>query len=85
MGLRLAFVLLGIWCASAQAQQAPSARTTHAAKGDQRERNIARQLGQDGLLALEQRQFALAESRLSQAIEYYSAPTLRLARARSRM
>jgi hypothetical protein len=48
------------------------------------ERAAARELGKQGLTALDQGDFAVAEDRLSRAIELHDVPTLRLARARTR-
>jgi hypothetical protein len=48
------------------------------------DRAAARELGKQGLTALDQGDFAKAEDRLSRAIALHDVPTLRLARARAR-
>jgi hypothetical protein len=48
------------------------------------DRAAARELGKQGLTALDQGNFAVAEDRLSRAIALHDVPTLRLARARAR-
>lgn len=48
------------------------------------DRATARELGKQGLVALDQGEFATADDRLSRAIALHDVPTLRLARAQAR-